>query len=110
MTIAAGALNERIQIQRKTASRDAYGGEVAIWVTEAVVFAQADPWQLRDRLAARRQQGEAVVSFLVRAPLTVSLGRRVVWQGSAYDIESIDSSRKTRGELFLVCRAEDATP
>jgi len=108
--IPAGRLRERIEIQRKSTSRDAYGGEVASWVTEARVFAAADPWQMRDRLVARREQGESVVSFQVRAPLEVSLGRRVLWQGTPYEIESIDSTRKSQGELFLVCRAEDATP
>lgn len=110
MPIAAGRLNQRIEIQRKETTRDAFGGEVASWITEAAVFAQVEPWQMRDRIAARREQGESVVSFLVRAPLTVSLGRRVVYQDTNYDIESIDATSKIRGEIFLICRAEDATP
>jgi SPP1 family predicted phage head-tail adaptor len=108
--IASGRLNQRIKVQRKVVTRDAYGGEVANWVTESEVFAEVEPWQMRDRIAARREQGESVVSFLVRSPLTVSLGRRVVYQNSNYDIEQIDSTRNSKGELFLVCRAEDTAP
>jgi SPP1 family predicted phage head-tail adaptor len=106
----AGALSERIVVQVASVARDAYGGQTRTWSDEATVWAQADPWQLRDRLAARRQMGDAAVSFLVRTPLTVSLGRRIAWAGAYYDIVEIDASRKGRGELLLICRAEDIAP
>ena len=103
----AGSLTERIQLQRKSVSRDVIGGEVITWVTTATVWAAADPWRIREKVVARRNQGEAVVSFLVRAPLDVSLDKRVFWNGTGYNIIEIDASRRRNGELMFIAIGED---
>jgi SPP1 family predicted phage head-tail adaptor len=108
--VRAGLLTRRITLQQKSVTRDAYGGEVISWVDVTSVWAEPEPWTLRDRLVARRTQGEAVVSFRTRAPLDVSLDKRVLFEGAGYDIVEIDATRKNKGELSFIARGEDAAP
>jgi SPP1 family predicted phage head-tail adaptor len=103
----AGRLDQRITLQKKQVTRDAYGGEVITWLDVQTVWAEAEPWRLRDRLVARRQLGESVVSFRVRAPLDVSLDKRAVFGGIPYNIVEIDATRKRRGELSFIAKGED---
>jgi SPP1 family predicted phage head-tail adaptor len=103
----AGALRNRITLQVKSVTRDAFGGEIIAWTDVATVWAETDPWNLRERMTMRRQQGNAVISFRVRAPLAVSLDKRVVFDGTAYDIVEIDASRKHRGELLFIAAGEE---
>lgn len=103
----AGALDTRITIQRKSETIDAYGGEVITWVNERTVWAQAEPWRMRERISVRRQTGDSVVSFLVRYPVDISLEKRVVVGETAYNIIEIDASRKRNGELMFIARGED---
>lgn len=103
----AGAMDARITLQRKSATRDNYGGEDIVWVNVATVWAATSPWRLREKVVARRNQGDAVVSFLVRAPLDVSLDKRVMWDDVAYSIVEIDATRKRQGEIMFIALGED---
>ncbi len=103
----AGALDTRITIQSKNASIDGYGGEVITWTNERTVWAQAEPWRLRERISMRRQSGDALVSFMVRYPVDISLDKRVLVGDVAYSVIEIDASRKRNGELMFIARGED---
>jgi SPP1 family predicted phage head-tail adaptor len=106
----AGRLRHQVALQSKTVSRDELGAEVETWSTIASIWAELDPYGLRERLNMRRQQGEAVIGFRVRAPLAVSLGKRLVFDGANYDVIDIDATREHKGELFITARAEDNAP
>ena len=103
----AGELDARITLQRKAVTRDSYGGEDIVWMNVATVWAATSPWRLREKVVARRNQGDAVVSFLVRAPLDVSLDKRVLWNDVAYNIVEIDVTRKRQGEIMFMAIGED---
>lgn len=103
----AGALDTRITIQSKLVTIDSYGGEVISWKNERTVWAQAEPWRLRERISVRRQAGDSVVSFLVRYPVDISLDKRVLVGDVAYNVIEIDASRKRNGELMFIARGED---
>jgi SPP1 family predicted phage head-tail adaptor len=106
----AGRLDQRITLQKKQVTRDAYGGEVVTWLDVQTVWAEAEPWRMRDRLVARRQLGESVVSFRVRAPLDVTLDKRALFGGVAYNIIEIDATRKRKGELSFIAKGEELGP
>ncbi len=106
----AGRLRDRVTLQQKSVTRDAYGGEVVTWNTVATVYAELEPWHMKERLTLRRQNGEAVIGIRVRTPLDVSLAKRILFDGAGYDVIDIDISRKHLGELLITARADDATP
>lgn len=103
----AGSLRHRIKLQTKTVSRDAVGGEVITWSDVITVWAEADPWRLKNQIALRRQQGESVVGFRVRSTLDVSLADRLYYNEKGYIIQDIDATRKHKGELYIMATAED---
>jgi SPP1 family predicted phage head-tail adaptor len=106
----AGKLRHLVLLQEKSVSRDAYGGEVVTWVDVANVWAEIDPWTMRERLILRRQQGDAVIGLRVRAPLEVSLAKRFLFEGVGYGVIDIDATRKHLGELLITAKAEAAAP
>ena len=106
----AGRLRHLVLLQEKSSTRDEFGGEVETWTTIASVWAELDPWQLRERLTMRRQAGDSVIGFRVRAPLAVSLGKRFVHDGANYGVIDIDATLKHKGELLITAQAEDAAP
>lgn len=105
----ASKLDQRVTLQKKLVTRDVYGGEVVTWLDVQTVWAEAEPWRMRERLVARRQLGESVVSFRVRAPLDLSLDKRAVYQGVGYNIVEIDATRKRRGELIFMAKGEEVS-
>lgn len=106
----AGRLRNLVTLQEKAVTRDAFGGEVVTWQTLDDVWAELDPWQLRENLSLRRQQGDAVVGFRIRTPSDASLGKRILFDGAGYNIIEIDATRKHLGELLVTARAEDTAP
>lgn len=107
----AGKLRHQVTLQSKgTPTRDSYGGEEITWVDVITIWAEVEPWQLRERLTLRRREGESVIGLRVRAPLAVSLSNRVVFEGTAYNVIDIDATLKHKGELLITARAEDTTP
>lgn len=106
----AGKLRNLLKLQEKSVVRDAIGGETVTWVDVEDAWAELDPWHLRERLVQRRQQGDAVIGFRIRAPSAVSLGKRFLLDGVGYDVIDIDATRKHKGELFVTALAEETTP
>lgn len=105
-----GALRNKITLQQKSVTRDAFGGEVVTWVDVETAWAELDPYQLRERLVLRRQQGESIVGLRIRTPSQASLGKRFLMDAVGYDIIDIDATRKHKGELLITARAEDTAP
>ena len=65
----AGAMRHQVTLQQPgAAARDSYGGDVTPWTTVATVWAELDPYHLRDRLTERRRNGEVVIGLRVRLP------------------------------------------
>jgi SPP1 family predicted phage head-tail adaptor len=106
----AGKLREYVTLQEKSVTRDAFGGEVVTWTTVESVYAELDPWQMRQRLTLRRQQGDAVIGLRVRWPSQATMAKRYLVDGTGYHIIEIDPSRKHKGELLVTCQAEDTAP
>jgi SPP1 family predicted phage head-tail adaptor len=103
----ASLLAERITIQEKQVTRNAYGAEDIEWLDIATVWAEAEPWRMKERLVARRNLGEAVISFRVRHPCPVALDKRILWNGSAFNVIEIDATKKRQGELSFIARGEE---
>ena len=104
----AGAMRHQVTLQQPgAAARDSYGGDVTPWTTVATVWAELDPYHLRDRLTERRRNGEVVIGLRLHPPQAAAkVGRRVVFEGANYEITELDHSRAHLGELLIVAKAD----
>ena len=64
--MSAGALNERIQIQRRENVENARGEKTYTYVTFSTVWAESNPKKGREFMAASQLQGEGPAVFKIR--------------------------------------------
>jgi len=99
----AGNLRHRITIEQKTLARDTYGGEVVTWTTFATVWADIQPLNGRELIAAQAVQSEITGKIFIRYLPGVTAGMRVSYCGKYYDIQvPIDPGLKHRELQLLV--------
>ena len=103
---AAGALDQRIVIQQRTATVDALGQASESWGDVATVWASAMPLRGREFFAAGAMQSEASVRFRIRYKAGVTGAMRVMWRDVAHALVAepidVDGGRHT---LELMCAA-----
>jgi head-tail adaptor len=66
VSLAAGALTERIRIERQAAGRDGYGGKTGDWETIAEVRAQVSYGTGMERREAAQESASAPATFRIR--------------------------------------------
>lgn len=102
--IAASSLNQRIDIQSRTASVDAIGQPVESWSLVAAVWANV---RFPSGSASIRGDADSSVtkaSFRIRYRTGLTEGMRVVYVGKNYNIGAILPNR-AEGYCDLVCEA-----
>ena len=85
----APQLNQRIEILRRTVTRDAFGAEVETWATLAIWWADVRDVSARELLATKQTVGERLTRFTVRKHSDVTVLDRVRWSGRTLGIEAI---------------------
>lgn len=100
----AGRLRHRLTLQSQTETRDAYGGSIITWSTEATVWGAIEPLSGREYFAQAQIQSEVAVRIVMRYRTGIDTTWRVKNDGLIYNIESVinDSSRDRM--LTLMCR------
>lgn len=88
MTLAAGKLHHRIEIQRPEEVQDPNTGAVdLVWTTYATQrAAHYYPLRVRERLAAAAVHSEQTGEFRVRYDAGITADMRVIHRGRAYGI------------------------
>lgn len=104
----AGRLDRRITLQRWTpSSPDSHGQEQGSWLTLAMRWAERRFVSGRERLEASQTLAGQVEVFRVRGDLDVTPRDRLVFEGVAYDIQSVaEIGRREGHEITAVARAE----
>lgn len=89
--IAAGKLNRRIELQSKTVTRDAMGGESITWTTQATVWAKVSALSGRALIAAQQAQSEITAAITVRQSAAVGIADdwRIVHGADIYTLHAI---------------------
>lgn len=89
MSIQAGKLRHRIEIQHKVTPRDPMTGEFGepAWELFAKVWAQVTPLSARDLIAAQAAQSEATARIVIRYRIGVLSTMRIVYRDEVYSIE-----------------------
>ncbi|WP_156254369.1 phage head completion protein [Sandarakinorhabdus oryzae] len=105
----AGALDERVTIERWQAARDAAADDVGRWMVVETVFAQVN----RDGAAARQVAGEAVRSdrrwqVVLRDRDDLGLTVRLRWRDQILTVRVIDREPRRRDFATLWCDGQPA--
>lgn len=102
----AGKLDQRIILQAKSVTRDAMGGEVITWVDQATVWAEAQPLAGREYFAAKLEQSQSTIRFIIRRGTSVTTAWRLMWQGAPYDINDVIDIAGEHNEFHLMCQTQ----
>ncbi len=103
MSIQAGKLRHRIEIQHKVTPRDPVTGEFGepSWQLFAKVWAQVTPLSARDLIAAQAAQSEATARMVIRYRAGLLSTMRIVYRGEVYSIEGPPLADPNSGLEYL---------
>ena len=108
MGLRAGALGQRITLQRRSVAQDPTGGQLAIWTDVATVWAEVVPLSGRELITAQAVSAETSHQITMRwqpafaDPKTVA-ALRVVMNGRCFNINaSINEDERNRTLTLLV--------
>ena len=107
--VAAGALDRRITIQRKTVTQDDYGQEVETWADFAEVWAAQKPMRGNERFAVQQLLGTGVMTFQIRyrPDLAPSVEDRIEYDGRSWDITDVrELGRRESWEIDAKARTD----
>ena len=85
----AGTLNHRIELQSKTVTRDAMGGEAITWTTQATVWADVSALSGRALIAAQQAQSEVTARIIIRQPSSIADDWRIKHGADIYTLHAI---------------------
>lgn len=104
MPINAGELDRRVVIQRAVRTTDTHGESVIAWDSLATVWAKFEAGGGSETHLADRRQANQAATFTLRWLAGVMAEMRVLHDGDAWDIESVEEPDR-RESLLLRCRA-----
>jgi SPP1 family predicted phage head-tail adaptor len=106
----AGALDDRIVIQRATTVPDGFNNPVETWSTLATVWSKAGPVSDGERWKAGQTLANETIRFTIRWANWVSGVNprdRILYEGRTFDIQGVkDIGRKGYREITATARAE----
>lgn len=104
--IAAGDLDQRVQLLAPSVVEDELGQRVETFVLQAAVWAKVLTQISREAVSAQAVQGQANIGFRIRWRAGVLPTWRVQWRGQRYEVlgDPIDV-KGARVALDLMCRS-----
>jgi SPP1 family predicted phage head-tail adaptor len=110
LSLPAGRLRHRIEIQNYEMTQDDWGQPIYTWTHWADVWASVEPLQGREFLAAMALQSQTTVRIRMRYRPGVTSQMRVLFDGRIYSIDSVIEPQSRRHALQLMCKTSLATP
>jgi SPP1 family predicted phage head-tail adaptor len=89
MSIGAGSLRHRVQIEELVASRDSDGVLTESWQPFAEVWASIEPLSAREFIASGAGQSQIVARITVRYRAGLTPSMRIVHRGKTYNIAGV---------------------
>ena len=105
MSELAGALRERVQIERRGEARDALGGATGGWIALGSAWAAVEYERPGPGTAAGAREDRPLWRVTMRARSDVAVGDRLVWAGKQLGVRSVE--RDPRWRELLILRAEE---
>lgn len=101
----AGRLDQRVTLERYTATEDDWGTPVEVWAAVGTYWAAVEPLAGREYIAAQAAQSEVTTRVRMRWHPGLTSRDRLVHEGTTYGIESVIDIRSQHRELVLLCKA-----
>ena len=104
----AGRLRQRLTLQSKSETRDAYGAAIISWSDEATLWGAIEPLSGKEYLAQDSIQSEAKVRIVIRYYSGVATTWRVKHGGLFYDIKDV-MNLDTRNRQMTLMTSQGVT-
>ena len=101
----AGALDQRIVIERLVEGYDELGQPINTWLPIVQTWAHVQPLVGREYIAAGALLSEVTARVRMRYRPGITAADRVIHNGKVYGITSVADVHSSRRELQLQCRA-----
>ncbi len=101
----AGDLDQRVTVERFTATYDELGQPIETWAPLFTCWAAVEPLTGREYLAAQAAVSEVTARIRMRFRPWMTAQDRVIHNGTTYGIESLVDVRSDHRELVLMCKA-----
>ena len=101
----AGALDQRIVIERLVEGYDELGQPINDWLTIITTWAAVTPLVGREYIAAGALLSEVTARISLRYRPGITAADRVIHDGKVYGITSVADVHSSRRELHLMCKA-----
>jgi SPP1 family predicted phage head-tail adaptor len=98
----SGKLRHTVTLQSLVETQDGYGGTTESWTDFATVRASVEPLQGREYFAAQQERAEVTTRFRIRYIPGVLPTMRIMFDGRAFNIESIINPNERNRELHLM--------
>lgn len=90
MSLAAGKLRHRIELQRQVETQDEDSGAVTVqWQTQATVWAAIEPISAREFIQSAANQSEITARITIRYNASVTAAWRVKHGAKLYNIRGV---------------------
>ncbi|ART49202.1 phage head closure protein [Acidovorax carolinensis] len=101
----AGALDQRIVIERLVEGFDELGQPINTWLPIITTWAHVQPLVGREYIAAGALLSEVTARISLRYRPGITAADRVIHDGKVYGVTSVGDVHSSRRELQLQCRA-----
>ena len=101
----AGALDQRIVIERLVEGYDELGQPINDWLPIVTTWAAVEPLVGREFIAAQAAVSEITARVRLRYRPGITTADRIVHDGTTYGITSVADVHSSRRELVLMVRA-----
>ena len=101
----AGDLDQRVTVERFTATYDELGQPIESWAPLFTCWAAVEPLTGREFIAAQAAQSEVTARIRMRFRPWMTAEDRVIHNGTTYNIVSLVDVRSENRELVLMCKA-----
>ena len=102
----AGALDQRIVIERRTGATNDWGEPLPdSWLPIVQTWAHVQPLTGRDFIAAQAAMSEVKLKIIMRYRPGITPADRVSHNGQVHAIEAVIDVHSSRRELHLMCKA-----
>ncbi len=103
MGLGSGAFDQRVAIESRTNTPNAYGEAVPAWATQAETWARVEPLRGKEFLAAEQTQGAVDYRVTIRYRTGITANMRVVWRGVVLVVLAVIDVNARRENLELMC-------
>mgnify|MGYP000940207827 CR=1 FL=1 len=101
----AGALDQRIVIERLVEGYDELGQPINTWLPIVTTWASVSPLTGREYLAAAALVSEVTARVRMRFRPGITSQDRIIHDGKVFSITSVADVHSSRRELHLMCKA-----